>query len=266
MTTGESWRASWPSSARTCPTSSSPAIATPGWSASVRGVPIVSSDQHGVGLARIRYCRGADERAPRLADIERRVAVATTPPRSELGAQVAAAVAPWEAKVKPVAEAPVATLAKECAPRALNGAAMGDQVARATAERLADAAAPPAGVPIVGLVNTGALRGPLPAGVVRYGDLFTVFPFENTVAACGTTRRGLVRFIENAIREGVLARAVPLRHLGRPDHAEARRRRAALAGRRSPSRARRRARPTTRRCGSRSRTSSSSAATASSRG
>jgi hypothetical protein len=76
----------------------------------VRGVPIVSSDQHGVALSRDRYCRGEGERAPgatmgapppspRLVDIERRVAVATVPPRSELGVQVAAAVAPWEAKV-----------------------------------------------------------------------------------------------------------------------------------------------------------------------
>jgi 5'-nucleotidase len=167
----------------------------------VRGVPIVSSDQHGVGLSRARYCRGEGERALRLVEIERRVAVATTPPRSALGLQVDAAMAPWKAKVKPMAEAPVATLARECAPRALNGAAMGDQVARATAEHVADAAAPPAGVPVVGLVNTGALRAPLPAGVARYGDLFAVFPFENTVAACGTTRRGLVRFIENAIQK-----------------------------------------------------------------
>jgi 5'-nucleotidase len=165
----------------------------------VRGVPIVSSDQHGVGLARIRYCR--DGGAPKLTEIERRVAMATTPPRTALGVQVAAAMAPWEEKVKAIAQAPVARIAKECAPKALNGAAMADQIARATAEHIADAAAPPPGVPVVGLVNSGALRAPLPAGQARFGDLFTVFPFENTVAACGTTRAGLVRLIQNAINK-----------------------------------------------------------------
>ncbi len=166
----------------------------------LRGVPIVSSDQHGVGLARIRYCRDASS-TPRLQEIERRVAMATAPPRTALGAQAAAAMAPWEEKVKAIAQAPVATITRECAPKGLNGAAMGDQIARATAEHVADAAAPPPGVPVVGLVNSGALRAPLPAGQARFGDLFTVFPFENTVAACGTTRAGLVRLIENAIKK-----------------------------------------------------------------
>src|SRR5262249_10795687 len=35
----------------------------------VRGVPIVSSDQHGTGVARVRYCREG-RGAPRLASIE----------------------------------------------------------------------------------------------------------------------------------------------------------------------------------------------------
>jgi len=168
----------------------------------VRGVPIVSSDQHGVGVARIRFCREqAGPGAPRLIDVERRLAVASSPPRSALGAKVAEAMAPWEARVKPVAEAPVARLGKACSNKAPNGTSMEDQVARATAERVADASAPPPGVPVVGLVNAGSLRTSLAAGEVRYADLFEVLPFENTVAVCGTTRRGLVRFIENALRK-----------------------------------------------------------------
>ena len=168
----------------------------------VRGVPIVSSDQHGVGLARIRYCRPpSGPGGPRLVDVERRLAVATAPPRSALGARVAEAMAPWEARVRPVAEAPVAALSRECANKAPNGTRMGDQVAHATADHVADAAAPPPGTPVVGLVNAGALRAPLPAARVRYADLFNVIPFENTVAACGTTRRGLVRLIDNALRK-----------------------------------------------------------------
>jgi 5'-nucleotidase len=166
----------------------------------VRGVPIVSSDQHGVGLARVRFCRDQGA-APRLVEVERRVAVASTPPRSELGAKVAAAMAGWEAKVKPIAEAPVTTIPRECTARGPHGTRLLDQVARAVADRVADAAAPPPGVPVVALVNAGGLRAPLQAGPARYGDLFTVFPFENAVAACGTTRRGLLRVLENALHK-----------------------------------------------------------------
>jgi 5'-nucleotidase len=155
----------------------------------VRGVPIVSGDQHGVGLERIRYCREGG--APRLEGIERRMA-------------------PWEARVKPIAEALVTTHAGECSPRSPSGTAMDDQVARATAERVADAAPPPPGVPVVGLTNVGAIRAPLPAGPVRYGDVFTVLPFENTVAVCGTTRAGLVHLLETALKKESSRERFPL--------------------------------------------------------
>jgi 5'-nucleotidase len=173
----------------------------------VHGVPIVSSDQHGVGLARVRYCAGPG--SPKLGEpvIERRTAIWSGAPRTSLGADVAAIVAPWEAKVKPIAEAPVAKIPKECAAKALNGTALGDQIARATATRIGDAAAPPAGVPVVGLANTGGIRAPLGPGAVRFGDVFTTFPFENTVAACATTRAGLVHLLENALaRDGARER------------------------------------------------------------
>jgi 5'-nucleotidase len=166
----------------------------------VGGVPIVSSDQHGVGVARIRFCREGSP-APRLSSIERRVAMATAPPASELGARVEAAMAPWVARVKAESEALVATLPRACAAKAQNGAAFGEQIARATAERVADAAAPPRGVPVVGLTNSGSVRAPLPAGPLRFADVFAALPFENTVATCATTRGGLVRFVENAIRK-----------------------------------------------------------------
>jgi 5'-nucleotidase len=176
----------------------------------VRGVPIVSSSQHGVGLSRIRFCRESVAPALKLAGVERRVAVATTPPRSELGARVAAAMAGWEEKVRPIAEAPVTTIRRECTGRSPRGTRLLDQIARAVADRVGDAAAPPAGVPVVAVVNAGGIRAPLPAGPVRYGDLFTVFPFENAIAACGTTRRGILRFFENALRKDSSRERFPL--------------------------------------------------------
>jgi 2',3'-cyclic-nucleotide 2'-phosphodiesterase (5'-nucleotidase family) len=165
----------------------------------VRGVPIVSSDQHGVGLARIRFCRPAPGAAPALERLERRVAMASRPPASELGRAVAAAVLPWQEKVKALADAVVATLPRPCLASTANGTALAEQTARAIAEQAKDAAAPPRGVPVVGLVNTGGLRSPLPAGTLRYRDLFATSPFENGVAICGTTRAGLTRLLANAV-------------------------------------------------------------------
>jgi 5'-nucleotidase len=165
----------------------------------VSGVPIVSSDQHGVGLARIRFCPAGPAQKLDLEAIERHVNPATTPPLSELGVKVAAAMAPWEERVKAIADAPVATIATACEPKAPGGTALADQVARAAAENIAAAAKPPAGVPVVGLTNIGSLRAPIVAGQARFRDMFTVIPFENTVAACGTTRAGLVRFLQNGL-------------------------------------------------------------------
>ena len=165
----------------------------------VRNIPIVSSDQHGVGLSRTRFCRDAGG-TPAFSSIERRVAMASSPPASKLGEDVRAAIAPWQAKVKAEADAIVTTLTATCLAQGLNGTAFGEQVARAVREHVADAAAPPKGVPVVALVNSGGLRAPLLAGSLRFADLFGAFPFENAVAVCGTDREGLARVMENAIK------------------------------------------------------------------
>ena len=165
----------------------------------VRGVPIVSADQHGVGLARIRYCR-SDGGAPRLERIDRHVAMASSPPSSELGRAVAAAVAPWQKQVSAEADVVVATLPHLCAFRALNGTALAEQNARAIAEQASAAAPPPPGVPIVAVVNSGSLRAPLRAGALRFREIFATAPFENGVAICATTRGGLARVISNSVR------------------------------------------------------------------
>jgi 5'-nucleotidase len=174
----------------------------------VRDIPIVSSDQHGVGLAVLRFCRARPGAPPVLESIERRVALANSPPVSALGMAVAAAVAPWEDK-NPEIDALVATLQRPCAARALDGTAMAEQIARAMVEHASDCGAPPRGVPVVGLVNAGGLRMPLPAGPIRYGQLFTAFPFENAIAACVTTRGGLARVVANAVKKSSVRERFP---------------------------------------------------------
>jgi 5'-nucleotidase len=170
----------------------------------VRGVPIVSSDQHGVGLARIRFCRagGAVPGAGGLVleRIERRVAMASSPPLSPLGVAVAAAVAPWQAKVKAEADVLVATLPRTCLAKSLSGTALVEQTARGVAEQVGRVAPPPHGEPVVAFINSGSVRIPLRAGPLLYRDLFAAQPFENAIAVCATTRAGLARLLANAVR------------------------------------------------------------------
>jgi 5'-nucleotidase len=176
----------------------------------VRGVPIVSSDQHGVGLARLRYCRANANARPTLERIERRVAMASDPPASPLGVAVATAVAPWIAKVQAEADAQIATLHRTCWQHAPNGTALGEQVARALVESVTDAATPLKGVPVVGIMNTGGQRAPLRAGKVTYADLFTASPFENAVAVCATTRAGVARVVANALKRPAARERFPV--------------------------------------------------------
>ncbi len=168
----------------------------------LRGIPVVSSDQHGVGLTRIRFCRaprsasGVAPIARTLDRVDRYVAMASSPPVSELGRAVAAAVAPWQARVKAEAETLIATLPRTCAAKARNGTALTEQTARAVAEH---ATASARGVAVVGLVNSGSVRSPLRAGQLRYRDIFATSPFESSIAVCTTTRAGLLRALTNAV-------------------------------------------------------------------
>ncbi|GAC1352171.1 MAG: bifunctional metallophosphatase/5'-nucleotidase [Polyangiales bacterium] len=175
----------------------------------IRGVPMVSSDQHGVGLARVRFCSVSGS-SRTLVSVERRVAISSEPPRTALGEKVKAAIAPFRVRVKAEAESIVTTLPLPCLPQALNGSAFSEQVARAIFEHTNDAKAPPNAVPVVAIVNTGGLRAPLPTGVVRFADLFAAFPFENSVSVCETTRDGFTHLIKNAFRNPSARERFPL--------------------------------------------------------
>jgi 5'-nucleotidase len=169
----------------------------------VRGVAMVTSDQHGVGVTRIRYCRPAGGGEPTLDGFDRRVTLAEHPPVSDLGRRVAEVVAPWQQKVAAQAAEIVAKVPRACAAQGLDGTAMAEQMARALAEHASTAAPPKPGARVVGLMNTGGIRAPLRAGPVTFADLFTVSPFENAVAVCETTRAGLSRVLTNAVRRPI---------------------------------------------------------------
>ncbi len=163
----------------------------------VDGIPTVSSDQHGVGLARLRFCRTTG--AAELRSIERVAVLAATPPRTQLGREVAAVTAPWIAAVKARGDELVAALPRDCPVRSVNGTAGAEQVAQSMLAQAPDIAMKPDGVPVVALVNIGAIRAPLRKGVVRYSDLFRSFPFETTVSVCRTTREGFAHILKNAL-------------------------------------------------------------------
>lgn len=160
----------------------------------VRDVPIVSTSQHGVGYARIRFCQ--EGTTTKLASIDRRVAFASDPPLTPLGHKVRAAIEPFLSAVRAQAATPVATLPRACGAQAPNGTAFAEMIARALVVN-ADAAKAPPGLPRVGVMNAGGLRAPLHAGTLPFRDLFAALPFENAIATCTTTRAGLVKALGN---------------------------------------------------------------------
>jgi 2',3'-cyclic-nucleotide 2'-phosphodiesterase (5'-nucleotidase family) len=188
----------------------------------LRGVPIVSSDQHGVGMSRTRFCRSSAAAAPRFEGIERIVPLASDPPRTELGRTVQAAMKPWLDKVKPQAEAVVTELPKACMAQGLDGTAMMEQLARAIFEHVADAQPAPPNVPVVAFNNAGGLRAPFAAGALHFADLYESFPFENAVAVCGTTRKGLLRAIGNALKKPSVKERMPFGIAGATLHVKRR--------------------------------------------
>jgi len=179
-----------------------------------RGVPIVSTSEHGVGVARSRFCVDPTTKKLALASIERRIAVAHDPPRSALGKEVAAVVAPFQAKVAAEADASVATLGKACFPQRLDGSAFSHAVAVAIREHAADGGALPDKTPVVAVMNSGGVRAPLGPNLVRYRDLFAALPFENAVATCTTTRAGLAKMLSNVLRKASVAERFPFGFAG----------------------------------------------------
>ncbi|MDB4941648.1 MAG: UDP-sugar hydrolase [Labilithrix sp.] len=166
----------------------------------VRGIPIASSDSHGIGLTRTRFCRAGAGGAPRLDRVDRYVAAAGSSAMSPLGVAVREAVAPWQARVRALADAVVTTLPNACLDKALNGTALAEQTARALAQHVSAAGTPPPGMPVVALINTGGLRAPLGAGPLRYRDIFGTSPFENGVSVCVTTKAGVARTVATSVR------------------------------------------------------------------
>jgi 5'-nucleotidase len=154
----------------------------------VRGVPIVSSSQHGVGYAKARFC-GAPGHTT-LSSIDRRLAFASDPPVTALGAKVAAAIEPYLAKVKTSADQVIAEIPRTCASQHPNGTALAEMIARSL---LAQSVL----TPRVAVMNAGGVRAPLKGGKVLFRDLFATLPFENAVSTCTTTRAGLVRALSN---------------------------------------------------------------------
>lgn len=161
----------------------------------VRNVPVVSSDQHGVGYSQTRFCRLG--KAVALTSIERRLTFAAQTPVSELGRQIAGLVAPYLQSVRASAEEVIATVPRYCIAQGPNGTALAEQIARSMLERAVDDGLVPPGHSAVAVVNAGGIRSSLHAGTIHYRDLFGMLPFENAIATCTTNREGLARALRN---------------------------------------------------------------------
>lgn len=166
----------------------------------VQGVPVVSSDQHGVGYAESRFCRGSNG-SMSLRTIDRRVAFASNPPASELGKKVQAAVQPWIDSIRTLADTVIAKVPRLCLAQGPNGTALAESIAQAILDRAKKDGMVPAGALAVSVVNSGGIRTPIKAGPVKNRDLFAVLPFENAISTCTTTRAGLERALGNLTRK-----------------------------------------------------------------
>ena len=173
----------------------------------IDGIPVVSSDQRGVGFARIRYCRSNGTTT--LRSIDRSAVLSSTPPRTALGQTVARAIEPWMNVVRVKGEKLVATLPRVCPAQSPDGTRAAEQIARAMLDQVAASGAVPPGTRLVAMTNSGAIRTSLGPGTVKYSDLFAAFPFETTIALCKTTSAGLSRLLENALTDPSARRKFP---------------------------------------------------------
>lgn len=166
----------------------------------VLGVPVVSSDQHGVGYAESRFCRGSNG-SMSLRTIDRRVAFASNPPASALGKQVQTAVQPWVDSIRAQADTVIASVPRICMAQGPNGTALAESIARAILERAKKEGMLATGAVAVSVVNAGGIRTPIKAGPVKNRDLFAVLPFENAISTCTTTKAGLERALSNLVKK-----------------------------------------------------------------
>lgn len=165
----------------------------------VRGVPIVSTDQHGVGYARTRFCKDPKSGRPAIASIERVLAFAPDEPATPLGRQVASVVKPWVDAMRARGEELVTVLPRLCLPQGPAGTGFAEQVARAMLETARASKLVADGAPAVAVINAGGIRAALFPGPLRVKDVFAALPFENALATCTTTRKGLTRALANLV-------------------------------------------------------------------
>jgi len=149
---------------------------------------IVQAGAHGRWIGRLELDLGADGRVLAHGG-NARVLGADVPEDPAVAALIARLAEPLEE----LRRRPVATL-----PRALDNAGcgsaaceIGELVAEALRRSFSDAE--------IGFMNAGGIRAGLPAGVVTWGDVLTMLPFQNTVSRM--VLRGAV--LREAVESGI---------------------------------------------------------------
>lgn len=142
--------------------------------AMVGPTPVVNPGPFGRSYVRFdisvdRATRKVIEVAKELVDVTGEVGAPTFPPRPDLVAITETA----RQKAKTLADEPLGRLAKPLPVGSFQSSALGNLVVDSWLSSLPNVD--------FAILNHGALRQPLPAGMVKVGDLMSVMPFENNL-------------------------------------------------------------------------------------
>ena len=160
----------------------------------VNGVPIVQAGAYGKYVGHLTLAFDADG-AVVEATGDTALIDASVEPDPEIAAAVAERAGPIEAlKAQVIGEASDAIegdrevcRAQECA--------MGNLVADAMLDRVADQGA------VLAIQNGGGLRASIDAGEITMGEVLTVLPFQNTLATFEATGQDILDALENGVSE-----------------------------------------------------------------
>ena len=164
------------------------------------GVHVVQDGANGKAYGRVDLFFDPETRTVIQSDTRASVGIPISE-QTSVDPEVHAIVTAAKAKIAPLAGRVIGRLATQTQGNRISESALGNL--------LSDALKAALGTEIA-LMNTGGIRAPLPAGEIRYEDLFRVLPFQNQAVIIGkmpwsTLKAALETAIQTCGRYGTLA-------------------------------------------------------------